>query len=150
MRLYTIGTTQTSAEAFFRCLREAGVKRILDVRLHGTGQLAGFAKRGDLAYFARELLGAPLEHAEEVTPTEQLLDDWRSKRIDWPAYEARFRRLLAQRKVERTLTPKRVDGAVLLCREHGAQRCHRRLVAEYLMKKVPGLEVVHLVPKDGR
>lgn len=56
MEIYTIGFTQTTAERFFGRLREAGVGRLLDVRLNNSSQLAGFAKAKDLPYFLRELL----------------------------------------------------------------------------------------------
>ena len=48
MRLYTIGFTQKPAERFFGLLAEAGVGRLLDIRLRPGGQLAGFANRRDL------------------------------------------------------------------------------------------------------
>ena len=44
MEVYTIGFTQRTAESFFGALRQAGVKRMVDVRLNNTSQLAGFAK----------------------------------------------------------------------------------------------------------
>jgi uncharacterized protein (DUF488 family) len=47
----TIGFTQTTAEQFFELLREGGVKKVFDLRLHNTSQLAGLAKADDLAYF---------------------------------------------------------------------------------------------------
>lgn len=51
MRVHTIGFTRRSAEEFFSLLREAGITRLLDVRLRNTSQLAGFTKRDDLAFF---------------------------------------------------------------------------------------------------
>ena len=72
MEIYTIGFTQTTAERFFSRLANAHVKRLLDVRLNNTSQLAGFAKAKDLPYFARELLGCEyadtFEHFRPVTP----------------------------------------------------------------------------------
>jgi len=47
----TIGFTKTSASGFFERIKGAGVKKVVDVRLHNTSQLAGFAKAEDLAYF---------------------------------------------------------------------------------------------------
>ena len=44
MKIFTIGFTKTSAESFFKRLQEAGVKKVIDVRLHNDSQLAGFAK----------------------------------------------------------------------------------------------------------
>ena len=58
MEIYTIGFTQTTAEHFFGRLKAAGVKRLLDVRLNNSSQLAGFAKARDLPYFLHELAGA--------------------------------------------------------------------------------------------
>jgi uncharacterized protein (DUF488 family) len=51
MDLYTIGFTKKSAYRFFEALRDAGVERVVDVRLNNVSQLAGFAKKQDLAYF---------------------------------------------------------------------------------------------------
>lgn len=50
MEIYTIGFTQTSAEHFFARLKQAGIRRLIDVRLNNRSQLAGFAKRGDLPF----------------------------------------------------------------------------------------------------
>jgi uncharacterized protein (DUF488 family) len=58
MEVYTIGFTQRRAADFFGALKRAGVKRLLDVRLNNSSQLAGFTKREDLPYFLRELCGA--------------------------------------------------------------------------------------------
>ncbi len=61
MRTFTIGFTKKPAQRFFELLRNAGVKRVLDVRLHNSSQLAGFAKRDDLAWFLREVVHARQE-----------------------------------------------------------------------------------------
>ena len=53
MEIYSIGFTQTSAEHFFGRLSDAGVARVLDVRLNNSSQLAGFAKARDLPFFLR-------------------------------------------------------------------------------------------------
>ena len=58
MEIDTIGFTQTTAERFFSRLADAHVKRLLDVRLNNTSQLAGFAKAKDLPYFAASFSAA--------------------------------------------------------------------------------------------
>ncbi len=55
--LYTIGFTKKKAETFFGALKQAGIKRIIDVRLNNVSQLAGFAKRNDLIFFLKGLCG---------------------------------------------------------------------------------------------
>ena len=70
MKLFTIGFTKTSAEKFFGRIKGAGVRRVIDVRLNNVSQLAGFAKRDDLKYFAKELCGADYLHRPELAPTQ--------------------------------------------------------------------------------
>ncbi|MBM4016971.1 MAG: DUF488 domain-containing protein [Planctomycetes bacterium] len=144
MRLFTIGFTKKTARDFFGKLREAGVRRVIDVRLANVSQLAGFAKKDDLAFFLREIGGIAYVHRPELAPTEELLRGYRRKTIGWAEYEERFRRLLQERQVEAPLSRQDVDGACLLCSEPSAARCHRRLVAEYLKEKWERVEIIHL------
>jgi len=57
MKIFTIGFTKKSAEEFFTLLKDAGVRRVIDIRLNNTSQLAGFAKARDLEYFLKAILG---------------------------------------------------------------------------------------------
>jgi uncharacterized protein (DUF488 family) len=144
MKLFTIGFTQSSAGHFFGRLRRAGVKRLIDVRLNNSSQLAGFAKAEDLGYFAEALCGIETTHRLELAPTAEMLKAYRSdKRANWSDYAARFRRLIARRKIER-LDRKLFEGACLLCSEAEPHHCHRRLVAEYLQAKCGDVRVEHL------
>jgi uncharacterized protein (DUF488 family) len=58
MEIYTIGYTKRPAEEFFERLKLHGLRRVVDVRLNNTSQLAGFSKRDDLRYFLREICDA--------------------------------------------------------------------------------------------
>jgi hypothetical protein len=73
MKLFTIGFTETSAAGFFGRLQAAGVTRLIDVRLNRRSQLAGFAKEGDLAYFAQAICGIETEAVPELAPTPDML-----------------------------------------------------------------------------
>lgn len=55
--LFTIGFTKKSAEHFFELLKKYHVKKIIDIRINNTSQLAGFAKGVDLSYFAQQICG---------------------------------------------------------------------------------------------
>ena len=66
MKLFTIGFTNKSASRFFDLLRGSGVKRILDVRINNGSQLAGFAKKDDLAYFLREICRMDYVHLPDL------------------------------------------------------------------------------------
>jgi uncharacterized protein (DUF488 family) len=130
--IYTIGFTRRSAEQFFEPLRAAGIRRLLDIRLNNTSQLAGFTKGGDLPYFLREICGIEYEHEPALSPTEEILDGYRQDG-DWERYEQEFLALMASRRVESVLDRKVFQTpTVLLCSEPTSERCHRRLVVEYL------------------
>ncbi|MDE0306582.1 MAG: DUF488 domain-containing protein [Albidovulum sp.] len=149
MKVSTIGFTKKSAQRFFELLRESGAARIVDVRLHTTSQLAGFAKNGDLAWLARELCGVEYVHEPCLAPTKELLTGYRQGKVPWEEYEFRFINLMESRRIESVLSPEIVDKGCLLCSEDQPHYCHRRLVAEYLKKHWCGLEIEHLGLKKG-
>jgi len=145
VEIYTIGFTKKSAAEFFEILRRAGIRRLIDVRLNNTSQLAAFTKRDDLRYFLAELCGADYYHHPELSPTKEILDAYKKKVMPWGEYEERFLGLLHERKVDQTLHKTFFDlPAVLLCSEPTAEHCHRRIVAEYLRAKWPEVKIVHL------
>ena len=145
MDVYTIGFTQKTAAEFFGLLRRAGVKRLLDVRLNNSSQLAGFSKREDLPFFLQELCGAEYVHEPLLAPTPELFDAYKKRKGSWQVYEDGFRALLAERQVERHLAPALLAGpTVLLCSEPTAEHCHRRLVLEYLQSKWRPFQITHL------
>lgn len=141
----TIGFTKTTAENFFARLRKAKVKRVIDVRLHNTSQLAGFAKADDLAYFLKTINGMDYTPEPSLAPTEALMKFFKTDKGDWTVFARDFSALMKERKIEKALQPSFFDGACLLCSEATAHRCHRRLVVEYLNREWNGaLEVEHL------
>jgi uncharacterized protein (DUF488 family) len=144
MKVFTIGFTKSSAEAFFGRLKKAGVRKIADVRLNNVSQLAGFAKKDDLRYFLRAICGIDYQHHPDLAPTQDMLDAYKKERGDWAEYERRFLGLMASRRIEETVAREALDGACLLCSEDKPHHCHRRLVAEYLREKWGDLEIVHL------
>lgn len=143
MKIFTIGFTKTNAAGFFGRLRDSGARMLADVRLNNVSQLAGFAKRDDLAWFARELAGMDYRHVKEFAPTQPMLDALKKQKGEWTTYERAFLDLMAQRRIERH-DPVALDGACLLCSEDTPHHCHRRLVAEYLQARWPEVEIVHL------
>ena len=145
MEIFSIGFTQRSAEAFFGALKEARIGRLLDVRLRSSSQLAGFAKRDDLAYFLRELCGAAYEAEPLLAPTEEMLDSYRRRKLSWEEYAAAYVGLLRERAVERRLNRASfATPTALLCSERTAEQCHRRLAMEYLQAAWGGIALQHL------
>ena len=145
LNLFTIGFTKKTAEAFFTKLQQAGVKRVVDVRLNNNSQLAGFSKRDDLAYFLKAIAGIEYVHLLDLAPTAQMLEQYRKVSKDWPAYERDFLKLMADRHIESTIPSDVLDGGCLLCSEDQPHHCHRRLVADYLQGKWGNVAIRHLV-----
>ena len=144
MKLYTIGFTQTTAESFFGRLLDAGVARVLDVRLQRDGQLAGFAKARDLPFFLRELAGADYHVLDMLAPTAEMLTSYRERATSWDEYAAAYTALLDERRPEASVSKALLDRGALLCSEATAEKCHRRVAAEYFAAKLGGLDIVHL------
>jgi uncharacterized protein (DUF488 family) len=156
MKLFTIGFKGRSAENFFRTLKNAGVQKLIDVRRKNASQLAGFTKGPDLRYFLQECFSIAYEHIPEFGPSGELLKEYQTrlgkkKKDDaaWAYYVERFRdEVLSQVIIERFQKATAGCGAVcLLCSEENSERCHRRLLAEYLKKHLPNIEVDHLEGK---
>ncbi|GAB1475497.1 hypothetical protein MASR2M70_03290 [Bacillota bacterium] len=148
MNLYTIGFTKKTAEQFFEQLKKANINLLLDIRLNNKSQLAGFAKGADLRYFLKEICNAEYYHDTYLSPTEEILKDYRDKKISWEEYEIRFKNLMEGREIDKYFLRKYyADNSklCLLCSEDLPDNCHRRLIAEYVAKKsLKNISVVHL------
>lgn len=145
IKVATIGFTQTTAQGFFKRLQNAGVKKVIDIRLHNTSQLAGFAKSEDLSYFLEAIGNIEYVHAPHLAPTDDILKAFKKEKGDWLGYETRFLGLMKDRRIEDQVKPDSLEGACLLCSEALPHHCHRRLVCEYLNEYWGGqLEVTHL------
>ncbi|MHB1463250.1 MAG: DUF488 domain-containing protein [Armatimonadota bacterium] len=146
MEIYTIGFTSRSAREFFTVIHQAGICRLLDIRLNNKSQLAGFSKYPDLSYFLEKLCSCTYEHDLELAPTKDMLSQYRQDHL-WDSYETQFQALLASRHDSITA---RYSGyyfttpTVLLCSEPTPDHCHRRLVAEYIANIHRNLKIVHL------
>jgi len=144
MKVFTIGFTKKTARRFFELLRTSGAKRVVDVRLNNVSQLAGFAKKDDLAYFLTEICGLEYIHLPVLAPTQEMLDKYKKRRGDWQTYETEFLALMKQRRIEEAIPSEVVADGCLLCSEDKPHQCHRRLVAEYLKQHWGDLEINHL------
>ncbi len=145
IKVYTIGFTQTSAEEFFGKLTKAGVRKVVDVRLNNSSQLAGFTKKDDLKYFLRAIGNIEYVYMPLLAPSQEILAEYKKKRGDWHTYEEKFLALMEERRIETVVSPGELDRTCLLCSEHLPKHCHRRLVAEYLKTKWGNVEIEHLV-----
>lgn len=145
MKVSTIGFAGKSAQTFFDLLRAAKVRIVLDVRLHNTSQLAGFAKKSDLPFFLGQLTHATYVEIPELAPEPEMLKRYRSKHLGWDEYAEIYCGMLASRAVEHTLNSSIFEHACLLCSEHEPGCCHRRLALDYLNRCWGNrLDITHL------
>ena len=144
IQLFTIGFTKKGAKTFFESLQNAGVKRLLDIRLNNVSQLAGFAKKADLEYFLNTICDIDYAHLLDLAPTKEIVDEYKKNKGDWQQYEVQFLELIHQRKIEDKVSPDLIDGACFLCSEASPNHCHRRLVAEYLNQQWGNVDIQHL------
>jgi len=145
MKVFTIGFTGSSAEYFFERLKHAGVSKVIDTRLWASSQLAGFAKKKDLPYFVRELVGVDYEYRVDLAPSKDILKAYKDNQMSWGEYEVQYIELIHHRNIANILTFDEVNGACFLCACKTEDHCHRRLLVEYLQREwSQPLEIVHL------
>ena len=145
LKLFTIGFTKKTAEHFFGALRDAGVKRVVDVRLNNVSQLAGFSKKSDLKYFLKKIVNIEYVYLPELAPTKDILDAYKKHKGAWDDYERAFVELMRRRRIE-TLSKDLLNDSCLLCSEDKPHHCHRRLVVDFLNDRWNGsLKIKHLV-----
>jgi len=142
IEIFTIGFTKKTAEQFFTQLKQSQIKRVVDIRLNNSSQLAGFTKKEDLKFFLREICQLDYLHLPELAPTKIILDHYKQQK-NWQIYEQQFTTLLTQRHIE-TFDKNLIHQSGLLCSENSPQYCHRRLVAEYFSHHWKTVTIHHL------
>lgn len=142
--VFTIGFTKKSLERFVTLLKAAGVTTLVDTRLRNTSQLAGWSKYPDFSFMLKEGFQIDYEHHPRLAPTADMLDRYK-KDHDWARYEVEFKQLLDDRNPKSECLELLEKGTIcLLCTEPTPERCHRRLVAEYIQEIDGGVSIRHL------
>jgi len=108
-KLFTMGFKEKTAETFFDLINNAGIKRLMDIRLHPNTQLAGFCKQNNLEYFLKELLNIDYRHIPLMAPSKDIFNDYRNNGLEWKDYERRFNILINQRKVEQLIEENEIE-----------------------------------------
>lgn len=145
IKLYTIGFTGKSAENFFTLLTDNKIEKIVDTRINNTSQLSGFAKGSDLKFFSNKIGNIGYEHKIDFAPTKELLSKYREKKLSWQNYETEYLNLLDIRRIAQKINIDDLHKNCLLCSEHTPEKCHRRLLAEYLKHIRNDIEIIHLI-----
>jgi len=144
VKLYSIGFTKKSAETFFDLLSENKITKIVDTRINNSSQLSGFAKGRDLQFFAKSISAINYSHNVDFAPTKELLSKYRKGELTWSEYEKEYLNLLDIRKIKSKYDVERFHENCFLCSEDKADKCHRRLLAEYFQESRNDVEIIHL------
>jgi uncharacterized protein (DUF488 family) len=120
------------------------IKNLIDIRLNNVSQLAGFTKKNDFEFFLKKISDINYYHFSFLAPTEEILNAYRNKEISWNEYEEKFNILMKERKIETKIDLKIFDNSCLLCSEELPDKCHRRLVAEYLKTYFSEIMITHI------
>ena len=132
-------------QKIFERLKKAGVKKVIDTRLWAGSQLAGFAKKKDLPYFLKEIVGIDYEYRKELAPSDDILKPFKNNQLSWADYEIQYIDLIDHRNIANILRPDEVHEACFLCACKTEHNCHRRLLVEYLQREWHRpVEIVHL------
>jgi hypothetical protein len=70
-----------------------------------------------LEYFLKVIGGIDYVHVLYLVPTQDILDEYKKKKVDWTIYEQKFRQLISSRRIETKVSPEIINNACLLCRE---------------------------------
>lgn len=139
-KIFTIGFSGKSPDAFMDVLNAVRIRTVWDVRLWRTSTYVPFYSGANLA----ATLGARYEYRPEFAPTAEILAGYKNGQITWYDYEHMYCELLAARHPAPGMTSDNIDRICLLCMEKSAMQCHRRIAAEYLASRFPDIEIVHL------
>ena len=79
----------------------------------------------------------------ELAPSPQLLRDYRAGKLTWQQYEEAFTRLMEVNSdsIDRLIQLATGQDVTIYCSEFRPDKCHRRLIAEEVIRSAPELHV---------
>ncbi len=144
-RLLTIGYERLLPGALVAELEHAGVERLIDVRFRPQSRRPGMSKTR-LGELLREH-GIAYEHRRELGTPADLRWLYKNRRVaeGTEGFRAHMRDEPGREALDR-LAAEVADGPLtaLMCLEAEPHECHRRVIAEEVERRLPGLEVVDL------
>ena len=142
--IFTIGYQGYSLLGLVNILKEQGIDTLVDVRYDAyskrpefcKGRLRSAIEEAGMEYIHRPELGTPTQLRKKIT-------DARSGQEVFRLYFERISKV-NYRYVEAVAELGIQGKLVLMCMEKEPERCHRRILADFLSKKF-GFQVEHLV-----
>ena len=141
MTLWTIGYEKLWPDALMAELSAAGVERVLNVRFRPQSRRPGMSKTKLALKLAEH--GIAYEHRRELGTPVEIRGLFRAGHL--VDARAAYRAQVAGEELDALAAE--LDGGsrtALLCLEANPAGCHRRVIAELLVERRPGLVVVDL------
>lgn len=144
MQLFTIGYEAISYSELTEALHGHGIQTVLDVRQNPISRKPGFSKRALSLRLQSD--GFSYEHMKDLGCPPEIREEYRDTQ-NWGLYIERFQSHLAQ--IESSLQAlayrTRFECCALMCFEANPNYCHRKLIAEAVMKlSIRHLKVTHI------
>lgn len=137
MNLFTIGYEKRELPEFIETLQNHGVAVVADIRANPNSRKKGFSKKALELELARN--GIEYRHFVELGAPNDLRDMIRAGGNYADFFVAYNRYLISQVPALTQLGELALSKPVcLLCYERNVDQCHRKAVAESLMKLQPG------------
>lgn len=144
MELFTIGHTKKSAEKFFEIMSDNKIEIVADVRLYNSTQLAGFSKSVDLQYFLKKICGCNYIALKQLAPNPSLFENYKNGKTTWNEYEKIYNKFLDTQANLDFFYAFKNKRICILCAESTPEHCHRRLIAEKILKTYDNVKITHL------
>ena len=131
-RIWTIGHSNRSIQAFVELIKEHGVEVVVDVRRFPTSKIKHFKQ----------------EQMERWLPEHGIEYVWLGKELGGyrkGGYRSHMRTKLFTEGIRRLLEILKQRCACIMCMETNPKYCHRRFISQYLEKK--GVGVFHILKK---
>jgi uncharacterized protein (DUF488 family) len=139
--LWTIGYEQLWPDALVAELLAADVQRVLDVRFRPQSRRPGMSKTKLALKLAEH--GIAYEHRRELGTPVEIRGLFRARHLE--EARAAYRAQVDGATVDALAAElERGPRTALLCLEANPAGCHRRVIAELLAERRPGLVVVDL------
>ena len=138
--IYTIGFSGKTKDQFMEMLDAVDVRTLVDIRLWRVARFVPWASGVNLA----AALGDRYKYMPELAPTKELLTQYKDGIIGWDRYQQIYNQILTERQVETLFKADNLDKTCFLCTEKSADKCHRKLAAEFVLQHFPDVKIVHL------
>jgi len=132
LRIWTIGHSNRSVEAFLELLREHSIQVLADIRSFPTSKIEHFRR----------------EEMERWLPENGIEYVWLGKELGGyrkGGYKRHMRTKLFREGVKKLLEIAKQKRTCIMCMEKNPKYCHRRFISAYLERK--GVEVIHIIEK---